>query len=33
MDSAIQVVTTTDKREDAERIARTLVEKLSLIHI
>ena len=27
MDSAIQVVTTTDKREDAERIARTLVEK------
>ena len=26
MDSAIQVVTTTDKREDAERIARTLVE-------
>ena len=27
MDSAIQVVTTTGKREDAERIARTLVER------
>jgi periplasmic divalent cation tolerance protein len=27
MDEFIQVMTTTDKREDAERIARTLVEE------
>jgi hypothetical protein len=27
MDSFIQVITTTEKREDAERIARELVEK------